>query len=297
MKEEIIEKYIKAGKIAALALKKIYDYISPKKHIDLRDVAEKAESFILESGAKLAFPCNIGFNQLAAHFTPIKKETIVFDKGLLKIDVGAHIDGYIADTAITIARGKEFHDIIRVNKQILEFIIDQLRPGIKLGYLGGIIEDEVKKEGYKVIENLSGHLIDRYNLHAGKNFPNVKEYFSSTIKAGEVYAIEPFVTFDSGAGKVVSGDLITIYSLSKTKKIKDKNLDKVRRYIMSNYGPLPFTYRWMEDVFSEEMLNKLFGMGIIKGYPVLIEAKGVPVSQYEHTVIVLEDEIIVTTNI
>ena len=264
MNDDIIEKYIKAGKLAAKVLKEIHEFVSPKKRIDLLEIAEKAESLILKNGAKPAFPCNIGYNALAAHYTPVENEELIFEKGLLKIDVGVHLDGYIADTAYTLARGRDFQEIVKVNEDVLKMVIDLLKPGAKLGYLGGLIEEEVKRKGYKVIENLSGHLIDRYNLHAGKNFPNVKEYFSPSIKSGEVYAIEPFITFTEGAGKVISGNISTIYSLARTKKVKDKELDRLRRYILNNFGPLPFTYRWLENVFPRDYIAKLNELGVIK---------------------------------
>jgi len=295
LSDTVIEKYILAGKIASQTLRKVYDYVSPKKYIDLLSLAEFAEENIIKSGGKPAFPCNVGYNNLAAHYTPIRKEVIKFDEGLLKVDVGVHIDGYIADTAITIARGYEYQEIAELNKRVLEDVLHMIKPGKKLGELGGYIEKKVSEYGYQVIRNLSGHLVDRYNLHAGKNFPNVKEYFTKSIKAGEVYAIEPFITFNSGAGSVIAGKIITIYSLAKIKKIKDKKLDKIKKLILSRYGRLPFTYRWIKDEVQEDLINALYKLGILKGYPILIEAKGAPVSQFEHTVIIQDEEVIVTT--
>lgn len=296
LKDEIIEKYIKAGKIARQTLNYIYNEVSSKLYIDVLEVAEKAENYIIRNGGKPAFPCNIGFNAIAAHYTPLTKEVIEFREGLLKIDVGVHVDGYIADTAITISRGREFHEIVRINKKVLEDVISMIAPGKKLGELGGFIENQVTKLGYKVIRNLSGHLIDRYNLHAGKNFPNVREFFSQSLKEGEVYAIEPFITFSYGSGEVYGGRIVTIYSLSKSKKLKDKTLEKFKKYILNNYGPLPFTPRWLEKKENIlEIINQLHKKGILKGYPVLIESKGAPVSQFEHTVIVTENGALITT--
>ncbi len=296
LKDEVIEKYLMAGKIAKQTLNFIYNEISSKLYIDVLEVAEKAENYIIRNGGKPAFPCNVGFNAIAAHYTPITKEVIEFREGLLKIDVGVHIDGYIADTAITIARGREYHEISRINKTILDDVISMISPGKKLGELGSFIETRVSKLGYKVIRNLSGHLIDRYNLHAGKNFPNVREFFSQTIKEGEIYAIEPFITFSYGSGEVYGGRIVTIYSLSKIKKLKDKRLDKFKKDILNKFGPLPFTPRWLnnkEDVIDS--INQLYKRGVLKGYPVLIESKGAPVSQFEHTVIVTEEGALVTT--
>ncbi len=293
MDEEIIMKYKKAGKIASQVLRRIRDYVTPKKKIDLFDIAVRSEKWILELGGKVAFPCNVGLNEVAAHYTPLEHEEVEFREGALKIDVGVHIDGYIADTALTVARGYEFESMARVNEYALSTVLDEIRVGASLGELGGIIEDVITQNGYKVITDLMGHLIDRYNLHAGKNFPNHREWLSDKVRVNEVYAVEPFVTFRYGSGHVRSSDAITIYSLSKTKKIKDKKLDKVRKKIMTRFGPLPFTPRWLDD--DHEVYTQLMNMGVLRGYPVLIEARNAPVSQFEHTVLVTESGIIVTT--
>lgn len=293
--DEAIEKYIEAGKIAKKTLNYIYDNISSKIYIDILDVAIKAEDYIIRNGGEPAFPCNIGFNSVAAHYTPLTKEVIEFREGLLKIDVGVHIDGYIADTAITIARGREYQEIVRLNKKILNDTIDMVYPGKKLGEIGGFIENSVSKSGYKVIRNLSGHLMDKYDLHAGKTFPNIREIFSQSIRLGEVYAIEPFITFSHGSGDVYGGKITTIYSISKSKKLRDKKLDNFKKLILNRYGTLPFTPRWFDVPDAIEIINSLYKIGVVKGYAVLIESRGAPVSQFEHTVIVMEDGPLVTT--
>jgi len=279
MREDIIEKYLEAGSIAARVLKRVKDFVTPKKKIDLLEIAEYAESLTVELGGKPAFPCNVDFNEVAAHYTPLTSEPIVFDKGLLKVDVGVHIDGYIADTAITIARGDEYVDMAKVNEEVLNHVIEEIRPGKDLGELGRIIEEEVYSRGYKVISDLAGHLIDRYNLHAGKNFPNTGESLGGSIKSGEVYAVEPFITFRDAAGSVDKVEPTHIFSLVKTKKIKDKRLDGLRKLIMSRYGPLPFTPRWFGDEYSYEDVVKLESMKYVKGYPPMIEKTFRPVSQ------------------
>lgn len=295
LNDEVVEKYIKAGKVAKKTLNYIYDEVSSKFHINLLDVAKKAEDYITRNDGTPAFPCNIGFNSIAAHYTPLSKEVIEFKDGLLKIDVGVHIDGYIADTAITIARGRDFHEIVKLNKKVLEDVISMVYPGKKLGEIGGFVENNVSRAGFKIIKNLSGHLMDKYNLHAGKTFPNIREIFSQSIRPGEVYAIEPFITFPHGSGEVYGGRIITIYSISKSKKLPDKKLDNFKKHILNKYGPLPFTPRWFDNSDMIKTISSLYKIGVLRGYPVLIESRGAPVSQFEHTVIVMEDGPIVTT--
>ncbi|MEM4084696.1 MAG: M24 family metallopeptidase, partial [Thermoplasmata archaeon] len=101
-----IEKYLKAGEIAADAIEFGKSLISDG--VPLEEVAEEIESHIIKNGAKLAFPVNLSINDEAAHYTPSRNDKRKFMKNdIVKLDLGTHIDGYIADTAITIEVGKE----------------------------------------------------------------------------------------------------------------------------------------------------------------------------------------------
>ncbi|HIH00831.1 TPA: M24 family metallopeptidase, partial [Thermoplasmata archaeon] len=73
-------------------------------------LVEDIESFIRSKGAQCAFPVNIGVNEIAAHFTPSQAKDIKFLNGdVVKVDIGAHIDGYPADTAVTVEVGTKNH--------------------------------------------------------------------------------------------------------------------------------------------------------------------------------------------
>jgi methionyl aminopeptidase len=298
--EVAIDAYIKAGRIASSALTFAKEIISPKRKIDIFDLAEKIEDFIRDKGGIPAFPCNISFNNIAAHYSPVSyKDEISFDEGLLKIDVGVMIDGYIADTAVTFARGYEFERISRVNYMILEEILHLFKPGTSLGKIGKYVEDTAKKEGYRPISNLSGHLIDRYTLHAGKNVPNIAQHFTPKIENGEVFAVEPFLTFHDGAGEVKNLNIIQIYSLTKLKRVKkDRFLDELKQYIYNEYKLLPFSPRWLYKKYgidALEAISRLYSLKYLRGYHVLAEKYGKYVSQFEHTIIVTEDEPIIVT--
>ena len=93
------ENILKAGKIA----KQIKEWIKPqiKKEMQLIEIAEKIENKIIELGGKPAFPTNLSINEIAAHYTPSYSDETKAD-GLLKVDLGVHIDGWIADTAFSV---------------------------------------------------------------------------------------------------------------------------------------------------------------------------------------------------
>jgi len=86
-----------------------------------------------------------------------------------------------------------------------------------------------------------------------------------------------------------------IYILVKPKRVRDIRARKVLQYIIENYGWLPFAKRWLIEEFGpiDRELYYLLKEGIIYSYPQLIEEK--PVSQFEHTFLVLKDKTIITT--
>jgi len=100
MEPETLEKYRKAGSI----LKEVRENAVPrvKKGARLLDVANAIEAEIVEKGGKPAFPVNISINQEAAHDTPGLEDVREFGDDMVKVDIGVHVDGYIADTAVTV---------------------------------------------------------------------------------------------------------------------------------------------------------------------------------------------------
>jgi len=293
MDDEIYKKYTLAGKIASEARDYGKDLI--KSGVKLLDVAKNVELRITENGAGLAFPVNISINEIAAHFSPNHGDTLVFNKGdVVKLDVGAHIDGYIADTATTVEVGtNDYDNLIRASSEALDNVIEFIKPGIHLYEVGKIVEHTIQSYDLMPIENLTGHSMKRYVLHTGMSVPNVSnKFYRAKPKEGDVLAIEPFAT--DGAGHVNAGDGSNIYICNETVNFKLLRNQKSRilfNRVKKKFKTLPFAQRWFEDAFSNSdiMLRKLLFSGLIKQYPQLIDAKKGTVSQKEHTVILTED--------
>ncbi|MHA1272316.1 MAG: type II methionyl aminopeptidase [Promethearchaeota archaeon] len=303
MNQQIVENYIKAGK-AVIAAKKLAKKIAiPGK--SFLEVANLCEEEILKNGAQLAFPINMSLNEIAAHYSPpIDDDTVIPERGLLKIDVGAHYNGYIADSAFTINLDEDpkLQDYITAAKNALDAAIEIFRPGTKLYELGEAIANEIIKFGLRPITNLGGHELKQYNLHAGPFIPNYKEIIhNQTLKNGDAYACEPFVT--SGVGKVENGSKAYIFRFLK--KVK-KNIPYEEKGYMTkieqNFKHLPFSPRWLENRNLipknkiQRIIDSFLRRKIIDKYPILIERTKKPVAQYEHTIIIDENgKTIVTT--
>ena len=293
MEEVELEGYFKAGEVVHKVLEASLSLVSEGKEVI--KICEQLEREIVRLGAKPAFPVNISINQIAAHYTsPPGDETTIPPGALVKVDVGAQVEGYIADGAITIALSEEHEDLVEASKEALKAAEGRLRSGVNLGKIGGIIERIVKTRGFKTVRNLSGHLISRYNLHAGKSVPNIATFTLDRAKAGEVYAIEPFVT--DGAGRVKDSNEIYIFSLYSLKGLKnDKKLMTLAERIWREYRCLPFAARWLTKFNITDLwgiLRRLVERGALYPYPVLIEEGAGLVAQWEDTLIVKEHGVI-----
>jgi len=285
----------KAGKAVSSTLKTIMYKIH--EGMPLIELCELAESSIKSMGCEPAFPCNVSINSIAAHYTSrIGDKSTIPPKGLVKVDVGAHVNGFIADAAITIALSDEYESLVHAAEKALDVVINNLRPGVKISFLGSIIESTIKSFGFRPIRNLSGHMLKQYTLHGEKNIPNVPIESRALVEPHEIYAIEPFAT--NGVGFVVDSPEIYIFRYMSPKKAK-KAEREILRAIWNRFKSLPFCDRWVSDIIPNETLTKLLELsfkGSLHGYHVLIEKGKGLVAQAEHTVIIHEDGVEVTTS-
>lgn len=291
MSEEL-EKFTKSGRILA----QVREFVKrlPIQNKPLLEICEQVEGKIREFGASPAFPCNVGVNEVAAHYTsPWNDSRLVPENSLVKIDFGVELDGYITDTAITIALNPAYDSMIVAAETALQEALSAIAPGRKLSDIGSVVERCVKRYGFKPIRNLTGHKIDRYAIHAGKSVPNVSGVESGRFEVGEVYALEPFVTLKDAEGAVHDADMEYVFRFVRMKGAKSREANKLAEYIHQTYRTLPFASRWIyrswhggdvRAAFEELTRNRC-----IVGYPVLVEASGNVVSQAEHTVVVTEN--------
>lgn len=291
--EEIYNKLKKAGEIHKIVMEEGIKLI--KKDAKLYDVAEFVENRTKELGGEIAFPCNISINDVAAHYTPYYGDEKVFsEQDIVKLDVGVHIDGYIADGAKTVDLSNSYADLVKASEDALKTVINEIELPMNVGEMGKIIEEVINSYGYKPISNLSGHVMEQYYLHSGTCVPNVAENIKDVIDVGDIVAIEPFAT--DGYGQVVDGKERYIYKYITPRPIRLPSARKVLGIIEKNYAELPFAERWFSKIPKHNMaLKTLMNSGCIYGYPTLIDRNHGIVSQAEHTIYIGEDKIKVIT--
>ncbi|MGA8275656.1 MAG: type II methionyl aminopeptidase [Thermoplasmata archaeon] len=276
---EDLERWREASRIAARARELGLRLTLPGAR--RRDVAEAIEESIRASGAQPAFPANLSRNDEAAHYTPDPDDTVTFVAGdLVKVDVGAHLDGAIADTADTVEVGgtHRHENLVRAAREGLRAGIAAVRPGGRVDDVSRAIATAIRARGLKPMENLTGHSIERYLLHAGKAIPNVPGVSDATLQEGEIIAIEPFAT--NGVGMIENGPFGNIMRFRSDPGTKDP----VLAGLYSRFRTLPFTLRWVRT--DEERAALGGARRFLQNYPVFVERGRGLVAQAEHTVLV-----------
>lgn len=287
---DVMEKYREAGRI----LKEVRDAAAPrvKKGEKLLDVAEAIEADIRAKGGLPAFPVNISLDDEAAHDTPAPDDKRLFEDNIVKLDIGVHIDGYIADTAVTVDLSGN-PDLVKASVKALEEAIKIVKAGVNTAEIGEIIEVTIESFGFKPVYNLTGHGLQRYVQHAPPMVPNKRIGMGQVLNVGQIIAIEPFAT--NGIGMVKEGELMEIFGQMSSRPVRMPAEREMVKEIQKFNG-LPFARRWVSGLKRADLtLNSLGRMNVIHAYPVLVEETGGLVSQAEHTLIVTEDGCEVTT--
>jgi methionyl aminopeptidase len=290
--EEALEKFRLSGKILRETREEMRKFV--RENMPIIEVCEEAESLIREKGGKPAFPCNVSINEVAAHYTsPPNDERRIPEKTTVKVDIGVHVDGYVTDTAFTACFNPECRSMADAAEHALKTAIDSVHSDMPVSKIGGIIEKAIKNRGFKPISNLTGHSVGRYLIHAGTSIPNVAQMSLTKLKAGELYAIEPFVTLPEAVGRVEDGSETTIFRLVKAKSVKNPYAKELLKHIESNFRTLPFAERWLKGIVPKEQYREAFkelrASKALMGYPIFVEVSRKPVAQAEHTVLITGD--------
>jgi methionyl aminopeptidase len=294
-----LESYLKAGRIASRAR----EDARKKYHVGstLFEVCEAVETQIRSMGAEPAFPVNASLNEIAAHYTAEPgDQTVVKEGDVLKIDIGVHVDGYIADTAVTVCYDPKHEQMVKAVETALAEAVRISKAGSKASDIGRAIENVITRMGYRPIQNLSGHSLQQYTIHAGRTIPNIWTVGGSfALQPNEAYAIEPFATTKDGMGVVHDGRVRNIFAITSRKPSKEREADELLEQIWNRYRTLPFALRWLTDLYEEKKLRSLVDVLLKKrnvhAYPILVEGRGRTVVQAEHTLIPIESGATVIT--
>ena len=199
-----IDKMRASGQLVGGVLQQLRAMVAPG--ITTLEVDRVAEKMIRDAGAYPTFKGYHGFpfsicasvNEQVVHGFPSEYELKEGD--IFSIDIGATLDGFVGDTATTVAVGKVSEDcsrLMRVTEECLQLAIDQCHPGNHLGDIGFAVQSHAEGHGYSIVRDYVGHGIGR-KMHEDPQIPNYgKPGKGPKIKKGYVFALEPMVNMGS----------------------------------------------------------------------------------------------------
>ena len=205
-----IERLRVAGQLVASVLEALESAVAPG--VTTLDLDRLAERLIREGGAEPAFLGYRGFpaslcasvNDEVIHGIPSSRALKVGD--IVSLDIGAKLDGYYGDSAVTVPVGPvaaSAADLLRVTRESLGKAIAQVRAGGRLSDIGHAVQSWVEAHGYSVVREFVGHGIGE-RLHEEPNVPNYGlPGRGPKLAEGMVLAIEPMVAAGRADVKVL----------------------------------------------------------------------------------------------
>ena len=209
---EEIELISRAGQIVAECQKVLIRALKPG--MTTLDLDVLTETYIRDHGATPAFkgyrnyPKSLcaSLNEEVVHGIPSKR--VLKDGDIIGLDVGAIVEGFYGDGAVTISVGEvspSVQQLIKVTQEALSKGLEQAMVGKRLSDISSAIQTHVEQHGFSVVRDFVGHGIGR-QLHEEPQVPNYgKPGQGPRLKPGMALAIEPMVNM-GGAGVKVLDD-------------------------------------------------------------------------------------------
>ncbi len=293
-----LEKYQKAGEVAKGILQHLKGMAKPG--VKALDLCETADKMIADAGMETAFPLNVAVNNHAAHYTsPWEDEMVLQEGDVVKLDCGVQYEGFIADTALTVAFDDVHNDLIKASKEATETAVKVIRVGGYTGKLGDLIENIIEGYGFSTVKELSGHLLLPYKVHGPKSIPNVAGRKGNLVLQDEAFAIETFATTGAGESHQDRTKLYIIRLAEGRFPLRTAAAKEIRKLLERDYHRLPVATRWIYKAVGPAKakmgLRELMNVGALYQYHVLSDSPDSFVSQHEHTVYMTPEGPIQTT--
>jgi methionyl aminopeptidase len=208
-----ISKLRRANQLVGAVLGRLRAMVAPG--VTTADLDAAAEAMVLEAGGTPAFKGYHGYpatvcasvNEQVVHGIPSRRPLAAGD--ILSLDMGAVLDGYYGDSAVTVPVGEvsaQAKELLRVTEEALFRGIDAVRPGARVSDIGAAVQQHVEAAGFSVVREFVGHGIGT-SLHEEPQIPNYGPGGSGPrLAEGMVLAIEPMVNVGGPKVKVLSDD-------------------------------------------------------------------------------------------
>jgi methionyl aminopeptidase len=314
----VVDKYKVAAEIANKALAACIAACKPGAKV--ADICGLGDKTIEEEAAKfynkkdkdgnkidkgIAFPTCVSVNNQVCHNSPEDDDTTVLEEGqAVKLDLGAHVDGYIAVVANTVVLMGDMNapvtgvqaDAMQAAITAGEAAIRKLRPGVSNQEVGKAIERVAEDFGVHVVEGVLTHSMKRFVIDGNKvvlnkTSPELKAD-DETIELNEVYALDIVMSSGEGKPKIQDEKETNVYkrAIEKNYKLKMQASRAVFSEISKKFPTMPFTMRAMGDIRGARLgLVECMKHELLHEYPVLYEKPGDAVAHFKATVLVMQN--------
>lgn len=309
---DVVDKYKAAAEIANQAMMGVLEFIKPGQNIV--EVCEHGDKIIqnganstyrkLKEGEKgVAFPTCISINNCVGHFSPLPEEsTVILKEGdLVKIDLGAHIDGYVSTCAHTFILGQtaestpatgRIADVICAAHFASECAIRLARPGKKNTDVTNAIKKVAAIFNVNPVEGVLSHQMKQHVIDGNKVIANrldadqsVEEF---TFETNQVYAFDIILSTGEGKSREET-NRTTVFkrAIDRNYQLKLTASRQIFSEIQKRFSTLPFTLRALNDKRRRLGIVELIKHDLVDSYPVLYEKEGELVAQFKFTVLIL----------
>jgi len=311
---DVLVKYKTASEIVNKALLAVLAEVKPGKNV--LELCTLGDKFITEETQKvynkgklekgLAFPTCVSLNNCLGHYSPLSGDTLTVQEGdVVKVDLGAHIDGYISVAAHTVIAtsnpsvpltGKKA-DLICAAHFAHEIALRLIKPGQKNTDVTEAIKKVAGQFQIEPMEGVLSHQMKRFVIDGNKVIINKQTVDQKVdefeFENYEVYAID--IVMSTGEGKSRETESRT----TVFKRAVDQNYLlklKAARYLYNEvnkqFPTLPFTLRAFDEKQARLGIGELVSHGLVSPYPVLYEKNGEFVAQFKSTILVTPKETI-----
>ncbi|KAF2900522.1 hypothetical protein ILUMI_05671, partial [Ignelater luminosus] len=293
----VVTKYKMAGDIVNRVLKQVVDKCVAGASV--REICEFGDQLLIDETSKvfkkekelkkgIAFPTCVSVNNCICHFSPVPSEPdyMLKDEDIAKVDLGAHIDGFIAVVAHTIVVGScsenkivgKKADVILAAHYASQAALRLLKPGNETYAITDVVQRVADVYHCKPVEGMLSHQLKQFKIDGEKTIiqnPNEaqkKEHEKFEFDKYEVYAMDVLISTGEGVGK--EGDArVAIYK--KTDEVYQLKLKASRMFyseVRTKHGSMPFNLRsFQEETKAKMAVVECVNHKLIEPFQVLYE--------------------------
>lgn len=306
----VVTKYKMAGDIANRVIQGVIK--ASVAGASVRELCTLGDKLLLEETAKvfkkekelkkgIAFPTCLSVNNCICHFSPLESDTdvVLKDGDVVKIDLGAHVDGFIAAVAHTVVVGSNKitgrqADALLAAHYASEAALRLMKPGTENHAVTNIVQTIAESYKCKPIEGMLSHQLKQFEIDGEKSIiqnPNEiqrKEHEKSSFELHEVYAIDVLVSTGEGVGREMETRTTVFKKSNETYMLKMKASRALLTEVSSKCGTMPFSLRNLEDEKKARMgVVECVSHKLLEPFHVLYEKPSEVVVQFKFTVLLM----------